>query len=307
MRNTFINNLVERARLDDSIILIVGDLGFNVVEPFQSEFPKRFINAGICEQNMASMAAGLASEGFKVFVYSIANFPTFRCAEQIRNDICYHDLDVTIVSIGGGFSYGQLGMSHHATEDISILRAIPNLTVNVPSTLSEVRGAVRQIASVSKPNYLRLDKSFVDLKTIQEYVFGKATLLEEGSDVTIIVAGGILEEVLDCSKKLRELDDINCRILSMHTVKPIDKEAIIKSCEETKAIITVEENNIVGGLGSAVAEVIQSSGTKKICFKMIGLQDRFSSIVGDQKYLREKYEISSNHIYSSVKKIIQNI
>jgi len=113
--------------------------------------------------------------------------------------------------------------------------------------------------------------------------------------------------VLDCSKKLRELDDINCRILSMHTVKPIDKEAIIKSCEETKAIITVEENNIVGGLGSAVAEVIQSSGTKKICFKMIGLQDRFSSIVGDQKYLREKYEISSNHIYSSVKKIIQNI
>ena len=142
MRDTFIEELTKFTKEDSSIFLITGDLGFGVLENFAIELPDQFLNAGVAEQNMTSLAAGMALEGRKVFTYSIGNFPTLRCLEQIRNDICYHDLDVTIVSIGGGFSYGQLGMSHHATEDLSILRAIPNLNVMVPSSLEEVRGSV---------------------------------------------------------------------------------------------------------------------------------------------------------------------
>ena len=159
MRNTFIKELVERARLDESIILIVGDLGFNVVEPFQNEFPKRFINAGISEQSMASMAAGLASEGFKVFIYSIANFPTFRCAEQIRNDIDYHNLPVTIVSVGSGVGYGNLGYTHHALQDYSLMRSFPNMLILSPGNNNELTSILKYIKKNPQPSYLRLDKN----------------------------------------------------------------------------------------------------------------------------------------------------
>ncbi len=307
MRDTFIQELTKFAKQDSSIFLITGDLGFGVLEDFATQLPDQFLNAGVAEQNMTALAAGMALEGRKVFTYSIGNFPTLRCLEQIRNDICYHDLDVTIVSIGGGFSYGQLGMSHHATEDISILRAIPNLNVMVPSTLEEVRGSVEYIVSSNQPNYLRLDKSFVDLDLQDPYIFGQASLIQDGTDATIICSGGILEEILICTNKLSEEDGINCRLLSMHTVKPLDKKAILKAYEETKGIITVEENNIIGGLGSAVAEVIQSANVKKKYFKMIGIQDTYSSIVGDQKFLRKEYGISSEHIYREIKKVNLNI
>ena len=159
MRNTFIETLIKKAEFDESIILIVGDLGYNVIEPFQSKFPDRFINAGICEQNMASMAAGLASEGYKVFIYSIANFPTFRCAEQIRNDICYHNLDVTIVVVGGGLAYGNLGYSHHAIQDYGLMRLFPEMSIISPGDPNETKELFNFIIEDCSPKYLRLRKA----------------------------------------------------------------------------------------------------------------------------------------------------
>ena len=159
MRDTFIEQLTKIARNDPNVLLLTGDLGFGVFENFRKEYPKQFLNVGVAEQNMSMIAAGLALKGKRVFTYSIGNFPTLRCLEQIRNDICYHDLNVTIVSIGGGFSYGALGMSHHATEDLSIMRALPNITCVAPSSLEETKDATFQLYKKKGPSYLRLDKS----------------------------------------------------------------------------------------------------------------------------------------------------
>ena len=159
MRDKFIESLIEMAKENEKVILIVGDLGFSVVEPFQEKFPQRFINAGICEQNMTSLAAGMAKEGFKVFVYSIGNFPTFRAAEQIRNDVCYHNLDVTIVTVGGGLAYGNLGYSHHAIQDYGLMRLFPEMTIISPGDPNEVVKCMKFISQNKTPKYLRLRKS----------------------------------------------------------------------------------------------------------------------------------------------------
>lgn len=303
MRDTFIEELSKRAVVDPSIFLITGDLGFGVLEDFARTFPDQFLNAGVAEQNMTAIAAGMAIEGRKVFTYSIGNFPTLRCLEQIRNDVCYHDLDVTIVSIGGGFSYGQLGMSHHATEDISIMRSLPNIEVLVPASLKEVKGSVNHIMQNQGPTYLRLDKSNVNYESKDEYIFGKAAVAREGDQVTLIASGGVLEEALMAAENLSK-ENINCRVLSMHTIKPLDLLSIENAAKETSGIITIEENNILGGLGGAVAEACLESGNVPKFFTRIGLNDSYSSVVGDQKYLRNYYGISSQAIESAVRKNI---
>jgi transketolase len=247
------------------------------------------------------VAAGMAMEGKKVFTYSIGNFPTLRCLEQIRIDVCYHSLNVTIIGSGGGFSYGQLGMSHHATEDLSIMRALPNMTVVAPSSATEVRGAMQALYKIQSPSYLRLDKSKTDSITeVSKFRLGKAEVVRDGDGVTLIAGGGIVEELIVAAAAL-ELDGINCRILSMHTVKPIDKESIKLAAQETRGIVTLEENNIVGGLGSAVAEVCLESNIRPGFFKRMGLNDTYSSVVGDQFYLRNYYEMNSTHIIEVVR------
>ena len=157
MRNTFIKNVIEKA--DKDTYLMVGDLGYSVVEAFVKQYPKQFLNAGVAEQNMTGMAAGLALEGYKVFTYSIANFNTLRCIEQIRNDICYHNLDVTIVSVGGGFVYGSAGYSHHAVQDISMLGSLPNMTLLLPGDIEETEICMNYIFENKGPKYLRLGKN----------------------------------------------------------------------------------------------------------------------------------------------------
>jgi len=303
MRDTFIEELTKRALIDPNVFLITGDLGFGVLEEFGESFPDQFLNAGVAEQNMTAIAAGMAMEGRKVFTYSIGNFPTLRCLEQIRNDICYHDLDVTIVSIGGGFSYGQLGMSHHATEDISIMRALPNIEVIIPSSLYEVSGSFNHIIQNQGPIYLRLDKSTADFECKDQFTFGKALTVREGEDITLIACGGILEEALLAAEVLSK-DNIDCRVLSMHTLKPLDMLSIEKAAKETKGIITIEENNILGGLGGAVSEACLESGNIPKFFKRIGLNDSYSSVVGDQKYLRNYYGINDQTIISTVRKAV---
>ena len=303
MRDNFLKALLEVTKKDQNIFLITGDLGFKIFDNYIKKFKNRFLNVGVAEQNMTMIASGMALEGKKVFTYSIGNFPTLRCLEQIRNDICYHNLDVKIVSIGGGFSYGSLGMSHHSTEDLSIMRALPNMIVIAPGSLDEVKQATKHIVNYNGPAYLRLDKSFAENKLNSKFKIGKADLVMKGNDLTLICAGGILEEVILTANQLKK-EGVNARILSMHTIKPLDKKSIRQAAIETKKIITVEENNINGGLGSAVAEYLLDEGFSLELFYRVAIDDVYSSIVGDQKYLRKKYSIDNKSIYKKIKQKI---
>lgn len=304
MRDSFTSELTLMVEKDPNIILITGDLGFGVFDDFNKRFPNNFINAGVAEQNMTGMASGLAKEGFKVFTYSIGNFSTLRCLEQIRNDACYHNLNVNVVSVGAGFSYGPLGMSHHATEDLTIMRALPNVTVLSPGTREEASQITRAAVDIDNVCYLRLDKSFYDDPLESEFELFKATRLSEGSDVTLITTGGILEEAMMAQELLRE-KNIHARVLNFHSVKPLDAAEILKATVETKGIITIEEHSIVGGLGSAVAEICMDHSCYPTFFHRMGLDDEFSYVVGDQKHLREVYGMSSKHIVSKTIELLK--
>lgn len=301
MRTAFFRTLLELAEHDERISLIVGDLGFGVVGPFAERFPKRFLNVGVAEQNMTGVGAGMALSGKVVFTYSIANFPTLRCLEQIRNDVCYHNANVKVVAVGGGFAYGSLGMSHHATEDLAIMRALPGMVVVAPGDPVEVEQATRAIAASPGPCYLRLGRA--GEPTVHRpgvaFCLGKAITVRTGSDITLISTGGLLETALQVAERLVK-DGIQARVLSMHTVKPLDTEAILAAARETRAIVTLEEHSVIGGLGGAVAEVLAESGELQVPFKRLGFPSAFSSHVGSQKYLREKYGISAEGILKSV-------
>ena len=303
MRDAFINALTDLAEMDKNIVLLTGDLGFGVFEEFEARFPGQYFNVGIAEQNMMGLAAGLSLEGKKVVVYSIGNFVSLRCLEQIRNDACYHDASITIVASGGGFSYGSLGMSHHTTEDIAILRALPNMVVVAPCTRKEAEEATKQLVTSKGVGYLRLDKTAAEeVAEAQPFSIGKSRIFREGTDITLIATGGILEEAVLAAKELESFG-LDVKILGIHTVKPIDKEEILKSARETGGLVVIEEHNKDGGLGSAVAEVCMDHAVLPNKFLRIGLNNTFSSIVGSQHYLRAQYEIDHNAIVSSVKKL----
>jgi len=307
MRDHFIKRLSELAERDSRILLVTGDLGFGVFDEYRLRFPNQFINAGVAEQNMTGIATGLAMEGRIVFTYSIANFPTLRCLEQIRNDACYHGANVKVVSIGGGFSYGALGISHHATEDLAIMRSLPDITVVSPCGYWETMEATEAIVNTPGTCYLRLDKSAGDdapLNKEEKFEIGKARLLRNGKDCTIIVTGGILEEVIQ-AVGLLENRGISSQILSVHTIKPIDRNAIINVCKKTGIIITVEEHTINGGLGSAVAETLMDYGVYPSRFLRIGLKGKFSSIVGSQKYLCQQYGLDATTIATRVQSLLE--
>lgn len=306
MRTAFIKTLFDLAKQDERINLIVGDLGYSVVEPFQKEFPSRFINAGVAEQNMTGMAAGLALSGKIVFTYSIANFPTLRCLEQIRNDICYHNANVKIVAVGGGFAYGALGMTHHATEDLAIMRSLPNMVVIAPGDPVEAKLATQAIIEHEGPCYLRLGKAG-EPKVHQsepDFKLGKAVQLKDGTDITLISTGGMLFNTLKAAEKLEE-QGISVRVLSMHTVKPLDIETVLKAASETLAIFTIEEHSIIGGLGGAVAETLAESGNSQVYFQRLGIPSTFISQVGSQEYLRELFSLSANGIVNSIETVLK--
>lgn len=300
MRNAFIKTMVECARKDKSICLITGDLGFGVLTPFWEEFPDRFINAGIAEQNMTSVAAGMAKEGKKVITYSIGNFPTLRCLEQIRNDCAYHNANVKIVCVGGGLVYGAHGMSHHATEDIAVMRALPEVLILAPGDLTEAEEATKAMMEYNGTCYLRLgrggEKKIHD--KIDNFKIGKAIKIKEGNDIAIFSTGAILDEATDTRKKLEE-KGYSVSQYSFHTIKPIDKETILEQASKCKIIVSVEEHNIVGGFGGAIAEVLAENPSKAKLIR-IGMNDVYSSIVGKQEYLREYYGLSSDKIVQKV-------
>jgi transketolase len=306
MRAAFFRALMDVASTDHRITLIVGDLGFGVVEPFAKQFPAQFLNAGVAEQNMTGVAAGMALMGRVVLTYSIANFPTLRCLEQIRNDVCYHRANVKIVALGGGFAYGALGVTHHATEDLAVMRSLPEMTVMAPGDPIEADFATRAILAQPGPCYLRLGRSGEPVLHRPGTVFelGKAIRLREGDDLTIISTGGMLSTALDASVQL-DVRGISSRVLSMHTLKPLDEDAIVAAARETGAILTLEEHSRIGGLGGAVAEVLAEMEGGRVPFRRIGLPPGFAPLAGSQEYLRAAHGLGTDSIVESVLSLLE--
>jgi len=308
MRTAFVKELFELARQNERIVLIVGDLGFGVVTPFMEQLPRQFINAGVAEQNMTGMAAGLALSGKIALTYSIANFPTLRCLEQIRNDVCYHNANVKVVSVGGGFTYGAMGATHHAIEDLAVMRALPGLVVVAPGDPVEARAATRAIVAHSGPCYLRLGKAgepVVHSSSI-DFELGKAICMREGSDATLISIGGILQNTVRAAERLAA-QGIKTRLLSMHTLKPLDVEAVRAAARETEAIFTVEEHSILGGLGTAVAEVLAETEGIKAPLKRIGVPAAFSPHIGSQEYMQQCHGLTDEAIAKTVADTLRSV
>ena len=304
MRTIFNKALLEIAEKDPRIHMVLADIGYGEIEGFAKAFPERYYNCGVMEQHMTGVACGIAMEGNVAVTYSIANFPTLRCLEQIRNDVCYHNANVKIVNIGGGVSYGPLGVSHHSTEDIAILRALPNMVVVVPCDNIEAEAATHAIFDYEGPVFYRCgyknekDIHHTDVAGLN-FRLGKAITVEEGDDCTVIFCGPIGFEAQKAVLAARE-KGIHCRLISMHTIKPIDREAIVKAAKETGRIITVEEHNLSGGLGSAVAEVLADEGCLNVKMKRMALPDVNVHEVGSQQWLREYYHLTAPFIEDEI-------
>ncbi len=301
MRDTFVKTLIELAKQDKSIELVTGDLGFGVLKPFWEQLPDQFTNAGIAEQNMIAMAAGMAMEGKNVFVYSIGNFPTFRCLEQIRNDCAYHNANVKIVCIGGGFAYGALGMSHHATEDIAIMRALPNMVVMAPGDAAEAEACTRALADYHGTAYLRLGRGGEKAipGKLADFRIGKARCVHEGERIALFTAGGIFDEA-KAAFEILTARGLRPALYTFPSVKPIDRELIEAVAGEFELIVTCEEHNLIGGLSSAAREVLAGMKRRKAYIVSAGLNDTFASIVGDQRHLRKQYGLDGASIAERV-------
>lgn len=306
MRGAFIRALLDLAERDERIHLVVGDLGFGVVDLFAQRFPKQYLNVGVAEQNMTGVATGLALCGKIVFTYSIGNFPSLRCVEHIRNDVCYHNADVKIVSVGGGLGYGALGITHHNTEDMAILRALPRMTVVCPGDPLEAELATRAVASQPGPCYLRLGRS--GERRIHDgnidFRLGKAVTVRQGDDITLIATGAVLDAAVQAADRLSR-DGVRARVISMHTIKPLDTEAVLAAARETRAIVTVEEHSIIGGLGGAVAETLAEAGDSAVVFRRLGLPSTFASPVGSHEYLKASYSLSVDGLLRFLEPILE--
>ncbi len=307
MRDAFVRCLMKEAAQRPDLVLVTGDLGFGVLRPFWETYPKQFVNAGIAEQSMMSMAAGLARTGKTVLVYSIGNFPTLRCLEQIRNDCAYHDADVKVVCVGGGFVYGSLGMSHHATEDLAVMRAIPGVSVFAPGDPEEVEAVVPVMLRKKGTCYLRLGRGGepkVHAQPLAGYRMPEALTLRSGRDVAILSTGGILTQAVGAAELLSGLG-IEAEVLSFPCLKPLDMDTLTGLCRRFRLLVTVEEHTVIGGLGSAVCEAVAERGLGARVYR-IGMNDCFSTIVGTQQYLREAYDMSADRIAERVQALLKD-
>ncbi len=297
MRDAFVRALMREMAENPKTLLVTGDLGFGVLRPVKESWPDRLINAGIAEQSMVGLAAGLAAAGWRVVVYSIGNFPTLRPLEQIRNDCAYHGADVKIVCVGGGFVYGSLGMTHHATEDMAVMRAIPGITCFAPGDPEETEAATRAMFAIRGTCYLRIGRSSeprIHEKPLEGWQAPAPVLCREGRDLALMSTGGILPEVMRAAELLEE-KGLQAEVRSFPCFKPLDEESVRAAVRRFPLIVTVEEHNIIGGFGGAVCEAAAETGAPCRILRM-GLRDTFSTVVGNQQYLRHYYGIDGEAI-----------
>lgn len=304
-RQVICDTLMGLAKDDENIYVLTSDSrGSASMTNFANEFPKQFVEVGIAEQNLVGIAAGLATTGKKCFAASPACFLTMRSIEQVKVDVAYSNTNVKLIGISGGVSYGALGMSHHSLQDIAVMRAIPNMDIFLPADRFETEKLVRELVKYDKPAYIRIGRNPVDdvyESTDFDFEIGKANVMREGKDITIIATGETVKPAIEASDELKELG-IKCRVLNMHTIKPLDEEAIIKAAKETGHIITVEEHSIYGGLGAAVSEVVVQNAP--VPMKIVGIKDE-AAITGTSKEIFNYYGLSKENLVKLAKELIE--
>ena len=303
-RQVICDTLMELAKDDKDIYVLTSDSrGSASMTNFANEYPKQFVEVGIAEQNLVGIAGGLATTGKKCFAASPACFLTMRSIEQVKVDVAYSNTNVKLIGISGGVSYGALGMSHHSLQDIAVMRAIPNMDIFLPADRFETEKLVRELVKYDKPAYIRIGRNPVDdvyESTDFDFQICKANVMREGKDITIIATGETVKPAIEASDELKELG-IKCRVLNMHTIKPLDKEAIIKAAKETGHIITVEEHSIYGGLGAAVSEVVVQNAP--VPMKIVGIKDE-AAITGTSKEIFNYYGLSKENLVKLAKELI---
>lgn len=301
MRNSYLSALDFLAKKNPQVLGLIADNGAIVYDKFRANYPKQFINFGISEANMVGSAAGLASCGKIPFAYTIIPFLTMRAYEFVRNDVCLQNQNVKLVGIGAGFAYSTLGPTHHAIEDIAAMRVLPNLTIISPASPLEAYKATIAAAELVGPVYLRLGTNKEPEVYTSDYEFqvGKGVLLTEGEDITLIATGSIVYDVVQVANELRD-KGIRARVINMHTIKPLDKEVVLQAAQETGAVVTIEEHNIIGGLGGAVAEVLLENCCNPIIFERIGLSDCFCHGYGTHEEVKAMNGLSKTDIFKKV-------
>lgn len=301
MRTAYLDTLYDLAKKDKNVYALISDNGAIVYDKYRKDLGEQYLNLGISEANMLGMAAGMASCGKIPFAYTIGAFLAYRAFEFLRNDICLQNQNVKVVGTGAGEVYSALGPTHHATEDLGGLRSLPNLTVLCPASPMEVKKATMAAYEHQGPVYLRLGTNKETELYANDYPFriGKGVTLREGKDVALIGTGSMLKDILDAAKRLQE-KGIQARVINLHTIKPLDRKIIFQAIEETGKIIVAEDHNIIGGLGSAVAEVVAESG-KGIKFKRIGLKG-FSKGYGTYEQVKEANGVGIKEICSQVER-----
>lgn len=306
MRNTVINELERMAETDERLVLMTGDLGYGVLDSFSKKFPTRFFNVGIAEAVMTSAAAGIALEGNIVFTYSIGNFNTLRCIEQLRNDVCYPEANVKVLSVGAGFAYGQLGMSHHSTEDIAMMRVLPHMRVYVPCDPEEAVAALHDAVATSGPCYIRLAKRGEPnlYEKLADFQITSLQTLREGTEIAFLGCGPLMSEVQHAADLLAT-EGISVGVYSVPCVKPLDKTVINALSKKVHLLVTVEEHQDIGGLGGAVAETISTLRDSHAPLLRLGLRDEYTSIVGSHDYLCARYGLSADGIAQQVREALQ--
>lgn len=307
MRRAFTKTLREIAAKNRNVYLLTGDLGFGVFEDFIKEFPDRYVNMGVAEADMIGAASGLALSGKIVYVYSIVPFATMRCFEQIRNDVCMQNVNVRIIGVGGGLVYGQLGPTHHSIQDLAIMRSLPGMTVVAPGDPIEVIKVTEASLTHQGPMYIRLAKRGEPIIHTDnlDFKLGRAIPVRDGKDVTLFVTGNLLSTAVRVSELLAE-QAISARVVSMPTLKPLDVEAIRVAGEETRVIFTIEEHSIIGGLGSAVAEVLAEQKWRAP-LKRFGIKDVDTKIVGDHEYLQKFHRLTAPQLAEDTMSFINQL
>ncbi len=297
MRNAFAQELVAQAEADPRIVLLSGDIGNRLFDDFKNRFAERFFNCGVAEANMMGMAAGMAMSGLRPIVYTIVPFVTTRCLEQIRVDVCYHNVPVLIVGVGGGLSYAGLGATHHSCEDIALLRMMPGMTVICPADACEVRLALRAAIKHEGPAYIRLGKKGEPLVHQEEpsFTIGRGITLREGTDIVLLSTGNMLPTAL-AAADLLETKNASVRVVSMHTVKPLDEQLLAEVFPIAKVVATIEEHSVLGGLGGAVAEWLADQPTQNARLIRVGTDDRFLHEAGDQAHARRQFGLTAESI-----------
>ncbi|MEK3786820.1 MULTISPECIES: transketolase family protein [Paenibacillus] len=295
-RQVICDTLMELAQEDRDIVVLASDSrGSAAMAPFANAYPEQFVEVGIAEQNIVGMSAGLAHSGKKPFVTSPACFLSMRSIEQIKVDVAYSGTNVKLIGISGGVSYGALGMSHHSVQDLAVARAIPGLAVVIPADRHETKKMTEALVQHNGGVYVRIGRNPVeDVYASDDYPFeiGKAVTMKDGSDVTIIGVGETVRVALDAAEELAK-EGVSCRVINMHTIKPLDEQAIIAAAKETGHIITVEEHSIFGGLGAAVAEVVVQH--HPVPMKVLGIPDE-PAIAGKTAEVFQHYGISSENL-----------